>query len=85
MMLYELDDTEKEAIMGPWWEFTINLTLKVNRGSFGIKYERQGEFRFCAQSSEAARAVAGHYVKGSTGTIDTTRLVEVVSSIPVGR
>jgi hypothetical protein len=68
-----------------WKEFIVRVTLKINRGSFGIKYDRQGEFRFCAQSAFDARAIAGYHVKGSRSTIDTTRMVEVVDSVPVGR
>lgn len=67
-----------------WYEFTINVTIKTNEGSFGINYDRQGEFNLCAQSPHDARAIAGHHVKGAVSTIDTTRMVEVVSSIPIG-
>lgn len=68
---------------GKWSEFCVRVSFKHNRGSFGIKYEHQGVFRFCAQSPHDARAVAGHYVKGATFTIDTTRIVEVVAFVPV--
>lgn len=76
MMLYELDKTK---------EFTVRVALRINRGSFGIKYDRQGEFRFCAQSAHDARAIAGYHVKGSVSTIDTTRMVEVVDSVSANR
>ncbi len=66
-------------------EFTVNVTLKINEGSFGIKYERQGEFRFCALNQRDAMAHAGYHVKGATSTIDTTRMVRVVDSISVSR
>lgn len=66
-----------------WIEYTVNVTLKINRGSFGIKYERQGEFTFCAQSRSDAVAIAGHHVSGAVSTIDTTRMVEIVGFIPV--
>lgn len=68
-----------------WIQFTVNVTLKHNLGSFGIKYERLGEFVFCAQSAQDARAVAGPHVKGSKRSIDTTRMVEVVGMVSVGR
>lgn len=66
------------------YEFTVNVTVKTDRGSFGPYYDRQGEFTFCAQSAHDARAIAGRRVKGSVSTIDTTRMVEVVGSIPIG-
>jgi hypothetical protein len=66
-------------------EFTVNVTLKINEGKFGIKYERQGQFRFCARSERDAVAYAGYHVKGAKSTIDTTRMVRVVDSIPVSR
>jgi len=102
MMLYELDDIEKQALMNQvvsraraalndgrpltllrWKEFTVNVTLKINRGSLGVKYERQGEFRFCALNQRDAMAYAGYHVKGAKSTIDTTRMVRVVDSISV--
>ena len=86
MMLYELDEVEKEVLMRGihrWRQFTIRITIKINQGSFGIKYDRQGDFTFCAQSADDARAIAGHHVKGAMSTIHTTRMVEVVGSIPV--
>jgi len=66
-----------------WKEFTVSVTRKINSGTFGIKYDRQGEFTFCAKSADDARAIAGHHVKGAMSTIYTTRMVEVVGSIPV--
>jgi len=101
MMTYELDDTEKEALLGavidrvradlndekqllPWKEFTVRVALKVNLGSFGIKYERQGDFTFCARSRDDATAIAGHHVKGEKFSIDQTRIVEIVGSLPAG-
>jgi hypothetical protein len=102
MMLYELDDIEKQALMDQvvsraradlndgrpltllrWREFTVSVTLKINEGKFGIKYERQGEFRFCALNERDACACAGYHVKGAKSTIDTTRMVEIVDSISV--
>lgn len=68
-----------------WYEFAVNITLKVNNGSFGIKYDRQGEFRFCAQSAHDARAIAGHHVKGAVSSIDTTQMVQIVGAVPVRR
>lgn len=68
-----------------WYEFTVKVTLKINNGSFGIKYDRQGEFIFCAQSRSDAVAIAGHHVKGGVSTIDTTRIVEIVGSVSVSR
>lgn len=68
-----------------WYEFTVNLTLKINRGSLGIKYDHQGEFIFCAQSPHHARSIAGYHVKDSVSTINTTRIVEIVGSIRVSR
>lgn len=67
-----------------WCEFTIRVTLKINRGSFGMKYDRQGEFTFCARSRNDARAIAGHHVKGERFSIDTTRIVEIVGAISIG-
>jgi len=64
-------------------EFTVNVTLKINQGSFGIKYERQGQFRFCALNERDAVAHAGYLVKGAKRTIDTTRMVEIVGSVSV--
>lgn len=64
-------------------EFTVNVTLKTNHGSFGIKYERQGEFRFCALNERDAVAHASYHVKGVTSTIDTTRMVEIVGTVSV--
>lgn len=66
-------------------QFTVRVTLKHNNGSFGIKYERLGEFVFCAQSVPDARAIAGPHVKGSKRSIDTTRMVEVVGAVSAGR
>ena len=66
-----------------WREFTVNVTIKINEGSFGIKYERQGEFRFCAASRKDAVAQSGYHVKDSKSTIDTTRMVEIVGSVSV--
>lgn len=66
-----------------WIEYTVNVTLKINRGSFGIKYERQGEFTFCAQSRSDAVAIAGHHVKGERTPIDVTRMVQVVGAVPL--
>jgi hypothetical protein len=66
-----------------WIEYAINVTLKINRGSFGIKYDRQGEFRFCARSRSDAVAIAGHHVKGAATSIDTTRMVEIVGAVPL--
>lgn len=54
-------------------------------GSFGIQYDRQGEFRFCAESAHDARAVAGHHVKGVVSSINTTRMVEIVGAVRVSR
>jgi len=68
-----------------WYEFTVNVTLKINEGSFGIKYERQGEFSFCAQSAHDARAIAGRSVKGATRSIDVARMVELVGMVSVSR
>ena len=68
-----------------WIEYTVRITLKTNEGSFGIRYEHQGEFRCCAQSSHDARAIAGPHVPGATRSIDVTRMVEIVSSVPVSR
>lgn len=67
-----------------WYEFAVNVTLKVNEGRFGIRYERQGEFRFCAQRSDAV-AIAGHFTKGATRSISTTKTVEIVGMVPVSR
>ena len=69
--------------MDRWIEFEVNITLKINRGSFGIEYERQGTFRFCAQSERDAVAIAGHHVKDAKTSIDVTRMVQVVGAIPV--
>lgn len=66
-----------------WYEFTVNVTIKRNEGSFGINYDRQGEFRFCAKSRDDARAIAGHHVTGATHSIDTTRMIQIVDSVPV--
>jgi hypothetical protein len=66
-------------------EYTVKVTLKINNGSFGIKYKPQGEFIFCAQSRSDAVAIAGHHVKGATRSIDTTRIVEIVGSVSVSR
>jgi hypothetical protein len=67
-----------------WYEFAVNITLKINNGSFGIRYERQGEFRFCAQRSDAA-AIAGHFTKGAMKSISTTKMVQIVGMVPVSR
>lgn len=66
-----------------WIECEISIVHKINRGSFGIKYERQGTFRFCARSEDDAVAVAGHHVMGATTSIDTSQMVQVVGAIPV--
>lgn len=66
-----------------WIEFTVQITLKINEGSFGIHFDRQGEFRFCAQSREDARAIAGHWVKGATRSFNIEKLVQIVDSNPV--
>lgn len=63
-----------------WYEFTVNVTLKVNNGTFGIKYDRHGDFTFCAQSAADARAIAGHSVAGEVFSIDTMRIIEIVGS-----
>jgi hypothetical protein len=68
-----------------WYEYTVSITLKVNKGSFGIKYEHQGEFRFCAQSPADARSIAGHSAKGATRSIDVTKIVEIVGCVPVSK
>lgn len=69
--------------MNRWIEFEISIVHKISRGSFGIKYERQGAFRFCAQSVPHAVAIAGYHVKGAKTSIDVTRMVQVVGAIPV--
>ncbi len=61
-----------------WIEFCVNVTVKINRGSFGIKYERYGEFRFCAQSHSDAVSLAASNVKG-----EGERMVHVVGAIPL--
>lgn len=68
-----------------WYEFTINVTVKTNNGSFPVTYDRQGEFNFCARSVLDAVAIAGHRVKDAASTIDTTRMVEILSYSPVSR
>lgn len=65
-------------------QFTVNVTLK-HVSKFGIKYDRLGEFVFCAQSAADARAIAGPSTAGATRSIDTTRMVEVVGSVSVSR
>lgn len=67
-----------------WHEFTIGVTLKINQGKFGIRYDRQGEFTFCARSRDDARAIAGHHVKGERFSIDTTRMIEIIGAISIG-
>lgn len=69
--------------MNCWLEFTVNVTLKINRGSLGIKYDRQGEFRFCAQSADDARAIVGYHAPGAMTSIDVTRMVQVVEATPL--
>jgi hypothetical protein len=71
--------------MSKYYEYTINVTVKTNNGSFGIKYDYQGEFNFCAQSPHDARAIAGHHVKDAVSNVDSTRLVEILSYTPVKR
>jgi len=66
-----------------WLEFTVRITPKHNFGSFGIRHERLGEFRFCAQSREDAIAIAGPFTKGATRSISTEKLVEVAGCVPV--
>ena len=61
-----------------WIAFTVNVTVKINRGTFGIKYERYGEFRFCAQSRSDAVALAASNVRG-----EGERMVRVVGAIPL--
>lgn len=68
-----------------WYEYAVNVTLKINEGSFGIDYDYQGEFNFCAQSPHDARAIAGYHVKDSVSNVDTTRIVEIVGKVPVSR
>jgi|ERR1051326_517118 hypothetical protein len=61
-----------------WIEFTVNVTVKINRGTFGIKYERYGEFRFCARSRSDAVTLAASNVRG-----EGERMVQVVGAIPL--
>ena len=61
-----------------WIEFTVNVTVKINRGTFGIKYVRYGEFRFCAQSRSDAVALAAGNVRDPG-----ERMVQVVGAIPL--
>jgi len=68
-----------------WYEYVVNVTRKINEGSLGIKYERQGEFIFCAQSADDARAIAGYHVKDGFSSVDTTRMVQIVGKVPVSR
>lgn len=68
-----------------YYEFSVRVTLKHNNGTFGIKYERLGEFVFCAQSAADARAIAGPSTAGAKRSIDTTRMVEVVGVVSVSR
>ena len=58
MMLYELDEIEKAALMGPnWIQFVIQINVKVPKVGPGYRRERH-EFRFCAQSRADARLLA---------------------------
>jgi hypothetical protein len=63
-----------------WIEFTVSITVKINRGTFGIKCERYGEFKFCAQSRSDAVTLAAGNVKGPG-----ERMVQVVGAIPIGQ
>lgn len=67
-----------------WHQYAVDVTIKINEGSFGIKYDRQGQFTFCAPSAADARAIAGHHVKGEQFSIDMTRIVEIVGLIRLG-
>jgi hypothetical protein len=77
--------TQTDVSHNRWYELTVNVAFKINRGSFGIKHDRHGEFTFCAQSPADARAIAGHHVKGAKCSIDTTRMVEIVDFMAISR
>lgn len=66
-----------------WIDVTVNVTIRQNLGSFGISYDRQGEFRFCARSREEAVGIAGHFVKGATRPISDVRMAQIVGYVPV--
>lgn len=68
-----------------WYEFAVNVTLKINNGSFGIRYERQGEFIFCAKSRHDAVAIAGYFTKGAMRSVSTTKMVQIVGMVAVSR
>ena len=74
------DDTPKRE---RWLDFTVSITLKHNLGSFGIRREYLGEFRFCAKSRAEAVTIAGLFTKDESLSIDTQKLVEIVGSVPV--
>lgn len=69
--------------MNRWYEFEINVTLKVNRGSFGVKRERH-TFHFCAHSREDAVELACGNVPSQGYPFDE-REFQVLSCVLVER
>lgn len=79
-----LNDGKPLTQIRRWYQFTVNITFKINEGSLGIRHYRQGEFIFCAQSRDDARTIAGHHLKGATLPVDVTRMIQIVDSVPIG-
>lgn len=64
-----------------WFEYIVNVTVKINRGTFGIKYERLGEFRFCSTTPHEASLAAAQNVRPRE--FGETVMTEIVSAVSV--
>lgn len=61
-------------------DYTVNVQVKRNLGSFGVKWKRLGDFRFCAlaNSHEASRIAAGNARVKSVSESVYTQIVNVL-------
>lgn len=61
-------------------DYVVNVSIKRNFGSFGIKRVWQGEYRFCALANphEASRIAAGNARVRSVSETVYTRITNVL-------